>query len=206
MTKKKPEPQGPGTFDPWTATIEDSLGLQCGLDDPRSQLWQFAVANSLTKRRQLIERGGGRGVLTAIADCAKHGLALPPWLAAAFLSRFNAVISLQVPSWDDPAAFGPPHPKNTRLHRLRKDEAAEGPIYGYVQKLLRDDSSRAIDNSLFDDVAAHFAKVPLLGRSECSRIYYQAVKTWEPILGPVRNRAATDAAISNVIAVRRRIR
>ena len=172
METEQPKPAGPAAFDPWTATIEDSLSLPLDLDDPRSLNWQFAVAQGLKERRHAIENGSGFDVMDAIATCAKHGLSIPPWLNAAFAPRYGAVKSLRAKSWDAPEAFGPPHPKGTHLAKLRRDEEAAPLVYYCVRKLLTENPDRPVDNLLFDDVADMLGHRRGLARTDCARLYY----------------------------------
>jgi hypothetical protein len=176
-------------FDPWTMTTAESLSLPMDLDNPRSHMWQYLEAKSITARREAIEKGSGYDVLETIARCAQRGLSIPAWLADLYLPRFKAVKFHSVASWDDGAAFGKPHRKGTHLARLRKDEAAGSVIVAMVRHILTTDPSRAIDESVFEEVSARFDKKERLGKTECARIYYLFAPKMENTFGPMPSKS-----------------
>ena len=178
-------------FDPWTISLEDQMQLE--MDDQM----RCMIARSLTDERDEILSGTGFKVLDAVALCSRYELVMPSWLAGEFRRRFNAVKFHEASSWDDPKAFGRPYPKGTHIDRLKKDSRAGGPIYFLVRKLIGDDPTRAIDEALFDDVAAHFGNRPGLGRSECQRIYYETAKKEESISGPIAGKKRKIPVIRN---------
>jgi hypothetical protein len=183
----------PAGFDPWTATVEDSLLLPLDLDDKRSLTWQYLAAQKIKEHRHDIERGTGFDVMVAMATCARHGLSTPAWLAERFVPRVDAVTSRLVDTWDAPEAFGCPLPTGSHLARMQLDLVAPLPIWFCVKKLLADDPKRALDNRLFGEVAVVLGvqrrgqRVPRRGlsRSECSRLYYEHKDEFERLFGTV---------------------
>lgn len=138
-------------FDPWTASVEDSLQLEFDLEDPRSHLWQFMTATQLKGRRSEIEEGSGLDVLGAVALCALHGLVLPDWIAKPFLERFRAVEQMQVGSWDAAEAFGPPHRgRHVEQLRLRSDQKQQ--VLHLVAMFVRANPTVPV-SSQWDDIA-----------------------------------------------------
>lgn len=212
MTEKKAPARNDNMgeiFDPWAMTFEQSLALPVDLDDKRSPIWQYLFARSLTARREAIEKGTGYDVLAAIAECAERGLSIPQWLANLYLPRFKAVKFQRASSWDEPAVFGRPHPKGTHLARVRKDAAAGPLIFAMVRKILAGDPSRAIDESLFEDVAARFDKKERLGKTECARIYYLCAPELEKTFGPIatkKNRENPGSGKRRKIPVLRKLK
>lgn len=98
--------------DPWTCAAGEWIDYFADADFDstwREQL-QWVQAQAIAVRRAAILSGTGRDVLDAVAECARCGLVMPPWLASEFLRRHGAVTSYQAATWDDPGAFGLAHP------------------------------------------------------------------------------------------------
>ena len=120
-------------FDPWTATIEEGLEYFRKEDGISAEHMAWVMARGINARRSDILAGTGRNLLDTIAVCARYRLALAPWLADAFLKRYRAVSGYEVASWDDPAAFGRPHPKGVHINVMRKREGAAPVLEAYFQ-------------------------------------------------------------------------
>jgi hypothetical protein len=82
--------------------------------------------------------GAGGVVLEAVAMCAMEDLPMPGWLSSAFLKRYRTAVHYKAKTWDDPAAFGPPHPKGTRIAAKRKERLKSLPLFLDVEKLIND--------------------------------------------------------------------
>lgn len=183
---------GPVSFDPWMP-LEQAVAQDWSLTE--EQLMQGVMARGLMRDSEAIVNGSGLDVLEAIQTCIRYKLVVPEWLGDAFRKRLNSVRLHEVASWDSPQAFGKPFPKGAHLARLRKDSRSGPVIYQCVRQLLTADPTRPIDESLFEDVAAKFAKnVKGLGRSECQRIYYAVAPDLDAMYGPIPGRATRGSA------------
>ena len=102
--------------DPWTCSFAEWTASFEGADFEetwREQL-QWSKAREIVEHREQI-MSSGRAVLDAVADCARAGLTMPPWLADEFVRRHQAIVSYRAATFDDPEAFGPTHPDLGRV-------------------------------------------------------------------------------------------
>lgn len=174
MTKSMPARE---PFDPWTAawdlavSLEHERGFAVGPDGPMAQ---WLAAQQVKELRGRIESAHGTGfdVLEAAATCALHGLAMPEWLAAAFLRRYRAVQQLRVGSWDDPAAFGPPYPKSAQLAALRRRRMSRLKVVEAVERAISAAPERPIDDDFWESVGKTIGE----GKSSAQERHAEAVQ------------------------------
>lgn len=158
-------------FDPWTATREEARAAQVGCNDlGAGPLMQWIFARKLMAKRELIEVDGG-AVMDAVADCATVGLAMPDWLARAFLKRYDAVARARAISWDDSAAFGLPWPKGIHLAAVRRRQRNAIAIANLVTQFVLENPTEPLD--------AHWEEWGRLvgeGRTRAQEAYSAAVR------------------------------
>lgn len=126
-------------FDPWTATREevDARQRERGKNFDRSEpspARQWVAALNVKETRPAVEAGRGFAVMFAINECLRAGLIAPPWLAEAFGKRFKAVENLEVISWDDEKAFGPPF-SGVHIDAAKEAREAALPVFDAVEEL-----------------------------------------------------------------------
>lgn len=149
-------PGGVATFDPWSASYDEAERWQAaqGYDDgPGAPIYQWVAAQTLSAGREQIEHGTGFDVLAAVADCALHSLAMPPWLADAFLRRYRHVQRLRGKSWDDDAAFGVPYPGKAQIAAMRRRQALRLNVWNVVTDYVKAFPTAEIE-PLFDSFGA----------------------------------------------------
>lgn len=169
------------TFDPWTATVEQSLELPLELDDARSRIWQFIAAQNLKRRRAKIEAGADSvGVLAAVATCVRHGLVVPAWLGDRFVGAVDRVRHLEVDSWD--LAFGRPYP-GVHVGQRAQQEWNRLKLVALIDAYRRDNPEGPLDPQ-WDGWAQRIG----VSRRQAERLYAQARK-----LGEVHARSKGDS-------------
>ncbi len=178
-------------LDPWTCEFADWMAAFEGADFEqtwREQL-QWAKAREIAARRELIV-SSGRAVLDAVADCARAGLTMPPWLADEFLRRHQAVAGFIAASWSDPSSFGPAHPalgRKPTTAQLRALEA-QGRAAPALEWLFHPDRPGRLQRTSEGYKAA--AKV--LRKSGLST---KQIRMWLPKLKPHRRHPSKRRAI-----------
>ena len=95
-----------------------------------------------------IDKGSGKAVLAAMAECAQTGLAAPDWLARAYLSRFRAVTTGKCKSWADSDSFGEYWPKGTHLNAVRKRRIIGIELYQAVKELRKLDATISFEDAI----------------------------------------------------------
>lgn len=75
----------------------------------------------------------GAATLRALMVCASAGLLAPEWLLLAATLRFEAGVRSK-DGWSDPASFGRPHPKGTRVELEPRRERQRAMLYYLVQR------------------------------------------------------------------------
>jgi hypothetical protein len=156
-------------FDPFTSTFEDAAALSEGANSPTSPLSQWFAAQKINKLEH-VDDLDGFAVLGAIRECITSGLVAPEWLAYAFNSRYNSVLSCRAKSWDDPKAFGLPYKKGTNIASLRKKRMLMFAVWNEIILIKKMNPDTPIDDGLFESVGKKFA----LGKTLCSEYYYSA--------------------------------
>lgn len=147
-------------LDPWTATEEEAIEAMqnwCAnggrLDSLNSPWFKYSGAKEIKRYREYIEsekQGAGYLVMECMSTLVSHGLTAPDWLAEAFCIRHDAVVLLEVRSWDE--AFGSPHPPKTNIDAHRDYIAAIMDIHRELGNLALADIHRPIAE-LFEDIA-----------------------------------------------------
>lgn len=168
-------PSGSAAFDPWTATEAEALAATGGdtikvgdseLINPAMSRWYAARHIATVLRPRIEAEGDALAILEAMADCAENGLAAPAWLARAFAEPIRKVLAYEVGSIDE--AFGRPF-KGKRIDDLRRQREMQGFLWLGARVFLRKHPDRAIDPTLWEDVAKYIAEthpyldVPLTG-------------------------------------------
>ena len=159
--EKKAGPKGPapkvaaatsgdvagGGFDPFAATFEEAQQRQALAGEPRPSgpLFQWFEAQRLTASRASVEKGTGFDVLEAVAGCALHGLAMPEWLAMAYLKRYRHVQMLHGDSWDAEAAFGKPYPAKSQVGAMRRRRLQRVKVWNIVAEFVKRQPETPID-------------------------------------------------------------
>lgn len=148
-------------FEQWKALREAAWAAQQGYRGPllRSPERKEDAARRCIEHRQRIEAGDGSAVLDAIAECVTHGVVVPAWLAAAFVSRHERVILGLSRSWADEEVFGNAHPKGTGLPSIRNAAIFGGWAYDRALWLLMLDPQRALDRAgLYEEVGERIGR------------------------------------------------
>lgn len=148
-------PKGSEVFDPWSCSLEAMNAFDeastLELAHPARPLFQWHAAQAINAMRAETD-ASGFAVLACVRKCANHDLAMPEWLAHAFIRHYDAVLNCRADSWDDDAAFGKPYPKGTNLHALRKKRELRVQVWLHATRLINADSNRAIDKGLFEEI------------------------------------------------------
>ena len=132
------------------------------------------VQERLDRLREPVEAGDGLAIMMGVEQCARYGLAMPDWLASAFIER--ALLVLKPPyrkSWDD--AFGKPWP-GMQLKHLREWMGMRLPVHLAVQRLQRENPELAIDE-IFQRVAKDLKGVG--GASSVRDLYYESTEPFK---------------------------
>ena len=126
----------------------------------------------LDLERQRFEAGDGMALLAAIRKCANHDLAMPAWVAEAFIERYDRVLNCRAGSWDD--VFGRPYPKGANLNAMRKRRTLRSAVWNEVQRTLKSEPGTTINRDLFQIIGERM-RPPVAG-PEAEKIYYAAAK------------------------------
>jgi hypothetical protein len=108
----------------------------------------------------------GLDILGRVKLCADYGFLIPNWLRMEYGRRFDAVWFADVGSWDDPAAFGPPNPKGTRIEALRLRRRLRHPVYVRLFELRR--AGAPMDEHTLETVGKEFG----IGKTLAADMYY----------------------------------
>ncbi len=172
-------------FDPWTASLEEAQ-QQPNAYEPQGSVQQCVYANELTAKRDEIITGDGFSVLQAVAKCAVAGLALPDWLARAFLARYRSVQGGQVGSWDDEKSFGKPYPKGTQMSAIRRRRLNRSRVVIVVNKLIFQNPGIVIDTHFWERVGLEIGE----GKTNAQKLHAQSVN-----MGMTRNATAIKSGL-----------
>jgi|LakMenEpi03Aug12_release.lakeMendotaPanAssembly.Ray.scaffolds.fasta_scaffold289187_2 hypothetical protein len=123
--------------------------------------------------------GSGLFVLEAVAICAAHDLPMPVWLSYAFLKRYRTVVHYKAKTWDDPDAFGPPHPKGTRIAAKRKERLKSLPLSLDVEKYMND-AKNAGEFVTVDDALRIVGIKHGIGETLAAEYYYAYKANFKP--------------------------
>lgn len=113
---------------------------------------QVAAASFCLSVKNVIEAGDGVAVMEAIAQCAAHGLVLPNWLSAAFIERYQRVMSGECKGWGEVEAFGAIVPKGKNLAGVVAVSRFSPWAYEVAVELLSKNANRPIDVSLYEEI------------------------------------------------------
>jgi len=182
-------------LDPWEWPDLDELeqGRLLGegnAGDPSSRFNQYGGVRRCNRMRKEVEAGSGYAVLACIRICGTHGLKLPDWLSAAYNARFDAVDLLVVKSWDDPKAFGSPHPKGVHLSALKKERIAGLKIWLMIHQTLDD---HAVGAEFYEAIGREF----LIGKTLTEKLFKATIKTYglhDPVEARRRDARPQDGA------------
>lgn len=158
------EPSSSAPFDPWTATEDEARAATGGdtievgeykLINPAMSRWYAARYIGSILRPRIENEGDTLAILEAMAECAENGLVAPDWLAKAFIEPIHKVLDYKVGSIDE--AFGHPF-KGKRVADLRRQREMQSFLWLGAREFLRQHPDRAIDPTLWDDVATFIGK------------------------------------------------
>ena len=117
------------------------------------ELKRMAALNCIDNHREHVLAGDGGAVLDAIAACASHGVVIPAWLAAEFVTRQQRVVRGLCKDWSDPSAFGRYHDEGANAAGIRAATIFGPWAYQVACELLERDPSRALSrDGLYDEV------------------------------------------------------
>lgn len=120
--------------------------------DPTGPFNQWVKLQALDGWERAYKAGNKNAVLEAIADCALAGLALPDWLARAYLKAWRSVRHYKSKSWDE--AFGKPHASGANLNAMRKQREKSIAVWTEVDRHRR--AGKAINDMLFAKVGRKY--------------------------------------------------
>lgn len=138
--------------------------------DPTLPVSQFFGRLWLEQEQERFAAGDRGALLAAVRECARCGLPMPEWVAAAFIRSYDQVLNCRVKSWDE--AFGAPFPKGSHLNALRKRRKLRVFVHSAVIDRVQRDPSTPIDKGLFESVGEEFN----IGASQAEELYYSAVR------------------------------
>lgn len=159
-------------FDPFKSSFEEAMELAKDDISPTSPIFQWSDAQEISKQKSLIDAGDGFAVLACIRKCVARGLIAPEWLAYAFISRYDSVLTSRAKSWDDSIAFGMPYKKGTNINAQRKKRMLMFAVYNDANQKLFENPALPIDSYFFEELGKKFA----LGKTLTSEYYYTAKK------------------------------
>ncbi|MBX3601186.1 MAG: hypothetical protein KF863_11210 [Rubrivivax sp.] len=143
---------------------------------------QADAARACLRMKPEIDAGDGAAVLDAVAQCAAHGLALPPWLAAEFVARHQRAVKGFCRTWCDSDAFGDVYPKGTNAAGVRA-VAVFGPwAYEVAQGFIDDDPATAIDRDFYERVGEAIGR----GHAQAFALIREHVAQSEGLVPPLR--------------------
>jgi hypothetical protein len=116
--------------------------------DPAGPYSQWAALHTLDEYERAFRAGDSYALMQAIRKCAQHDLAMPAWVAAAYIRAFDRVHNFRAKSWD--AVFGKPLRKGTQLVAVRKKREKSVQVWNAVRAAHQ--RGRAIDDPLFATV------------------------------------------------------
>lgn len=143
----------PGSPWEWGDLSADQVMNLSALTDagPNGPLFQYAATRRCLALRGAVEAGDGFQILDCVRQCGLHGLVMPDWLVSAFNRRFDAVLSGQAISWDDPLSFGRPYPKGTHKNAVVKRRRNRIAVWLAINKAVL--AGRNVSEELFEEVA-----------------------------------------------------
>lgn len=110
------------------------------------------------------EQRSGLVLIQAIRECAKYEIAMPDWVAKAFLEQSDKMLNFEVRSWDD--VFGKMHNrKHLDAQRVRKKK--KNPVFYAVME--RRQVNQPVDEHLFSQVGEEHG----IKKSLVSDLYYE---------------------------------
>jgi hypothetical protein len=122
------------------------------------------------QEKEDFEAGDTGALLRAIAECARRGIPLPPWAAAAFCERLAKVEGWEVDSWED--VFGRIRPKHSHKHSFQRDKRL---WEAHDRVMAAKKAGRSIGSALFEDIGREIG----ISGASCSKCYYKAKKILE---------------------------
>jgi hypothetical protein len=152
----------------WTleqAQEEQARAEAEGKTGPRTPFFQWVALNEVERLRLQFEMGSDFALLQAVAECALHGLVMPPWLSQNYLERYRKVVHADVGTWDE--AFGRPYPKGKHLESLQQRRDLRLAVYNEIRARLASAEAPAKDDLFYEEVGAKFK----IGKTLCKDLY-----------------------------------
>lgn len=159
--------EGGDAFDPWSATAAEAVAAA------HEKRW-FA-AQRVLQRRAGVEGGDSRHMMDCVAMCADAGLALPDWLAQAFLVCWRRVSFLETNDWNV-ALGGQPWGKGARLDMLKRDAELRPAVSERVQ-VLKAANVPVSGLEFWAAVGKEFG----IDHKRAARIFHEAVSQYESL-------------------------
>ncbi len=139
---------------------------------PTGPLFRYVAGKNLEALHKRFQKSkSGFDVLEGVRICANHELAMPRWLAEAFIERYDAVLTARAGSWDDHQAFGEPYKKGVHLSAIRKARLGRIIVHTAVCDELSRNPSVAIDKALFEKIGKEHG----YGATLAADYYYDAI-------------------------------
>lgn len=175
----------------WTAQEAVAANEEALKENPQTppNLLPASIWEALHKLDNLEEAfvaGNDMALMLAIRECARVDLAMPDWVARAYISRFDRVNRYRAGSWDE--VFGRPLKKGQHLDPQRRKLVFGVEVYNRVREEVNKGAS--VTPSLFGVIAAdmtddHPDDGPFASTWVSER-YYEWKKNWKVML-PGRN-------------------
>jgi hypothetical protein len=146
--------------------------------DPTGPFYRWRARRKLGVLERRYAAGDRFALMHAIRVCANYDLAMPLWVALAYIEGFDRVLHYRADSWDD--AFGRPFPKGGHLARARLRHMRGPQVYVRIMEILKSEKGATIDDGLFERVGKELG----VSKTLCSKLYYQQKKLGEAILNP----------------------
>lgn len=132
--------------------------------DPTLPIYRHLARASIEAEEKRFAGGDRAALMAAIRICATHNLAMPDWVARAFIRSYDDVLRCAVSSWDD--AFGRPTPKGSHLNARRKRRLFAPLVRMEVARLH--EGGAPIGEAMFEQVGKKFG----LGKTLTASFYY----------------------------------
>jgi hypothetical protein len=139
-----------------------------------SDLRARIAAENIDLYHRRFEAGDGFSLMHAIRECSRHELPLPPWAAAAYIARFDRILTLRESSWD--AVFGRPFPKGSHLKSARLRRELRPVVALRVDEIVAAEGC-PIDDELFERVGVEFK----IGKTLANELYYDAKRIFDSL-------------------------
>lgn len=160
----------------WTLEQVQAAQAQWDIDRPGEAssrtcpLSKWDAIQRIENCRKQFTEGDQGALMAALRVCACHEIAMPDWLATAFIKAYDQVLNCREKSWD--VVFGAPFPKGTNIKARRKERTLRFAVLREVRRIRDRYPDRAINADFFEEVGEKFN----IGKTLAEEFYRSALK------------------------------